>query len=317
MTVETQYVTTDHNGNEITEDERSSLMENKVRPNGFTKSNWKSAKYRDEWKEFFHRMGKAKSEAEWRSVMSDKTERKAAIIHVNNSNREKWIKRVGEHDLHFRPIRYTRSYEGFAHEFKGTDANDPNRVTYSVIAENPDVADAMEEAELEKSGFERHNLVGKLLGFPEASRKWFWDNWGTEGSTSEWTDPMYEIAANSDSAEAIDGDRENIRITDPDPYNNILYRYWGVSFVTHMPHSFDCEKSAKIGKARGEIMAEAGYKDVANAMYRWLNQPMVWEAENGIAHVRNGAWIGSANTSGYWSKKRIVWGEEHEGGDVV
>jgi hypothetical protein len=312
-----KYVETDHEGRELGEEERQQLMEDKVRPSGFTKTNWKTIEAKRKWKELLKQMAHAKSEAEWRSVMSDKTDRKAAIIHIKNQNREKWLKRIGEHDLHFRPIRYTKSYEGFAHEHTGTAENDPDRMTYSVIAQNADVADQMEHAEKKKGGFERHNEVGKLLGFPKCDRDWFWDNWGTDATTDGWTDPMYEIAANSDSAEAIDGDRENVLITDPNPLNNILYRYWGMSFITHMPHAFDCKHSAEIGKARGEIMAESGLQDVANAMHTWLDQPMVWEGHLGIAHVKNDAWIGSANSSGYWSKKRIVWGEEPEGGEVV
>lgn len=317
MTVEPEYVQTNHEGEEITDEERQTLMQNKVRPDNFTKINWKSGEARDRWQDLHDGMQEAKYEAEWRSVISDKTDRKAAIIHVNNFNREKWLRRVGEHNLHYRDIRHTTYDEGFSHEFNEVDPQDPERVTYAVIAENPDVADKMEEAETEMGGFERHNTVGGLLGFPECGREFFWDVWGVSDDTDRWVDPMYEIAANTDSAVAIDGDRQNIRIEDPIPAVNALYRYWGFSFITHMPCSFDCEHSKEIAEARGDIMAENGYADEANAMLNWMSRPMVWEARLGIAHVRNEDWIGSANSSGYFGMKRIVWGEEHEGGSVV
>lgn len=316
--VEPQYVQTDHNGDPLTDEEREQVMQHKVRPEqGFTKTNWKTADDRDKYAEHFEQFSEARTLAEWRSVLSDKTDRKAAIIHVTNTNREKWLRRVGDLGLHYRDIRYTAPYDGYAHEFKGTSADNPNRVTYAVIAENKDIADKMEEAELEMGGFERHDTVGELLGFPECCRRSFWDNFGVAPSTDAWVDPMYEIACNTPSAEPTEGDRQNLRLEDPDPRLNILNRYWGGSFITHMPCSFECEASAEIAQQRGEIMAEHGMRDTANAMYRWLDMPAVWEAQRGIVHVRNPAWIGSANGSGYWSMKRIVWKHEYDTQSVI
>lgn len=315
--IEPTYVRADHNGDELSKEDRETIMSKKVRPDNFTKINWKNADSRDQWSDFLSDMASAKQLAEWRSVLSDETDRKAAIIHLNNYNREEWLRRIGDEGLHYRDIRYTAPYNGFAHEFKGTDKNDPERLTYAVISDNPDTADKMEEAELEMGGFERHDTVGELLGFPECCREWFWENWGLSNKDNQWTDPMYEIACNTDSATAIDGNNENVLIDEIVPWTNILYRYWGQSFITHMPCSFDCEHSADIGETRGEIMAEYGYKDAANAMWQWLSLPMVWESRLGIAQVTNEHWIGSANSSGYWSMKRIVWGEEHEMGSVV
>jgi len=92
---------------------------------------------------------------------------------------------------------YSEPYGGFAHEFSPTDKNDLERITYSVIAENPDIADKMEEAENEMQGHERHDTVGELLGFPDCCREFFNKDW-LDGSIR---DPMYEISCNTPSAE--------------------------------------------------------------------------------------------------------------------
>lgn len=279
----------------------------------FTKTNWKTAAARDLWKEVLDRAAQAKHYAEWRSVASPKTDRKAAVIHIDNYNREKWLERLSELDLVFREIRYSEPYGGFSHKFYPTDKSDPNRITYSVIAQNNDIADKFKEAELEMGGKERHEIVGKFLGFPECCRNFFNSEWIDEGHT----DPMYEISCNTDSAQVVDDDPEDILVQEPHPYTNIMWRYFGWSFITHMPCSWDCEHSKEIGKARHEIMKEGGYEEASDKMKEWLADPFVWTGYHRLAHIRNQYLIGTSTTSNYWSKKRVVWKRVHKSGGGV
>lgn len=311
--IEPTYKQTDVHGNLLTEEQRETLDDYTYRPTPFTKTNWKSGDARDTWRDLLQRAASAKRHAEWKSVLSGETDRKAAIIHVNNNNREKWLRRIGEYGLSYRDIRYSEPYDGFSHKFFPTDKSDPNRITYAVIAESDDVADKMEEAELDMDGHERHDMVGELLGFPECCRKQFNEIWLDKGLI----DPMYEVSCNTDSACAVDGDHNHVRVGEPNPYTNVMYRYFGWSFITHIPCSWDCEKSTEIGRARGGIMADDGYQDAANAMYNFLDKPMTWTGLKGFGHVKNDSFIGGTGTSCYWDKKKIVWGEEHEGGSVV
>lgn len=269
----------------------------------FTKFNWKSAQSRDAWVEPYQRMTEAKDEAEWLSVMDDNTDRKAAIIHVSHNNRDKWLQRVGENDLHYRGIRYSAPYDGFSHEFIPAQENDPERITYAVIAENSDIADQMEEAELEKSGYERHTKVGKLLGFPECCRDFFYENFVENGIR----DPMYEVACNSGNASCIEDNCNHIRIEDPNPGNNILWRYFGLSYITHFPCSWDCENSLEVARDRYRVMAENGYEEAADHLNEWLRQPFEWSGYHGIAHIESDHVTASSNTSNYLDEKQIVW----------
>lgn len=275
----------------------------------FEHRNWKSGQARDLHADLMRRASEAKREAEWRSVMDSETDRKAAIIHVNNTNREEWLKRVGKHGLAYRDIRYTSPYSGYSHQFHPTDKSDPNRITYAVIAENEDVADAMEEAELDiDDRHERHHKVGELLGFPDCCQEKFVERFVDD----EMIDPMYETACNTPEAEPIDGDPEAIRITDANPGACPLWRYFGWTFITHLPCSFTCPHSVDIARDRYRVMCEAGYEEAADALHRWLDQPFEWTGYHGIMEMRNAYFIGSARTSDYWSEKRIVWQDDHD-----
>lgn len=280
----------------------------KIDTGSYTALNWKTPKSRDSWAEHFQKMGYAKSEAEWLSVLDDETDRKCAIIHINNQNRERWLKRIGEHDLHYRDIRFSEPYGGFAHEFSPTDGNDPNRITYSVIAPNSDIADKVEEAETEMSGREKHDTVGKFLGFPDCCREFFLDDW-VDGSIR---DPMYEISCNTPSAEAVDGDRNDILVKEPNAGTNIMWRYFGISFITHMPCSWECEESIELARNRYRIMKENGYGDEAELIHRWLEQPHTWSGYHGQAHIQNSHVTSKVNSSCYLDEKNVTWKGEYE-----
>lgn len=314
MPVEPKYVYQDINGKQLTPEQRKQIRQKRVKLDPFAQHNWKSLESRGEWKDTLARASEGMSMAEWRSVESDKTERSAAIIHVNNYNREEWLRRLSEHDLVYRDIRYSEPYEGFSHKFFPTTVDDPNRNTYAVIAANEDIADKVEEAELEFGPEEKHRTVAKFLGFPDCCVDHFIEAWHNR----ELIDPMYETTCNTPEAVAKDGDREDLWIDESiPPWANVLWRYFGWAFITHIPCSWSCEKSVEIGKVRGEIMAENGYKDEANALWKWLGLPHVWTGKNSIANIRNRHVTGQSGTSSYWSRKRIVWKTEHEPGGTI
>lgn len=314
FTIQPSYAQTDVNGNPIDDEQREQLREH-LSDDGapdFTKSNWKTAESRDAWKDVLNRAKQGMKEAEWRSVLDDETDRKAAIVHINNRNREKWLRRVSQHDLAYRDVMFSEANDGYSHKFKATDRYDPTRQTYSVIAVNDDVADQMEESIL-GSGFEHEDTVGRLLGFPKCCRDFFFDQWHNEGHI----DPIYEITCNTDSVEMVDGDPEHLRVVDPSAGANIMWRYFGLSFITHLPCAWDCEESIEIARDRYRIMAENGYKEAADALYQWLEAPATWSGLHSQALIKNEHFIGKSKTSLYPNKKRIIWGEQHETGSAL
>lgn len=312
--IEPEYAKKDVNGKELSEKQKKWLENNGIELNPFDKRNWKTAESRDNWKSLMRRAADAKMEAEWRSVREGSTDRKAAIIHIYNNNREEWLKRLSEEDLVFRDIRYTEPYGGFSHKTFPTDKNDPERVTYAVIAQNSDIADKMEEAENGAGEVRSHEIIGELLGFPKCCRDFF-NEYFIE---KQLKDPMYEIACNTEGAEKIEGDAQNLKIPDPYPKVNPIWRYFGWGFITHLPCSFKCEHSRDVAEKRKQIMIDNGYRDAVEAMEEWLNLPAEWTAKAGLMHIVNKHFIGSARGSDYWSMKRILWKKKNlPGGSIL
>lgn len=312
--VEPVYRQTDVHGNPLTEEEARNIdnhMNNEM-TDPFVKTNWKTVESREAWQHLFQQVGAAKVEAEWRSVMYDETDRKAAIIHVNNNNREKWLRRLGQHDLVYRDLLYTESYEGFSHKHLPTDISNPHRDTYAVVAQNEDIADQMDEATNELTGVEKHEQKGRLLGFPKCCRDFFHDVWLGE----DMIDPLYEVACNTDGVEMVDGDPEHLLIPEDVTLagSNPMWKYFGLTFTTHIPCSFNCEATNEIARQRYRIMVDAGYKRVADMLAQWLELPGTWSGLHSQALVKNEHIIGKSKTSIYPNKKRIIYKREHESG---
>jgi hypothetical protein len=220
------------------------------------------------------------------------------------------MRRIGEHGLHYRLLRYTAPYksdEGYRHAHKEVSDDNPFKVSFAAIAQNEDVLDKAEEAHNEMEPEERHSVMGELLGFPECCREFFIETFLNE----QKVDPMYEVACNSGNAELIDGNRDEVNIVDPEPWCNPLWRYFGYKFVTHIPCSFDCAGSIDIAKHRGEIMNQQGMADEANALFNWLSLPMEWSGNKRQARIANEHLLAGAPTTCYWTNKRVVYDGGH------
>jgi len=288
----------------------------------YTGWNWTSAANRDAWtgggdttfSGLMRRMRQLRSEAEWRSVLDTDTDRCVAIVNLNHSNMEEWVSRAGEHNLQYRTIRYNEPYDGFAHSHRPTSRDNPRRLCYGVVARSSDLLDAAEEACTELERHEKHEQLGELLGFPSCCRQFFQDVWLDAGID----DPMYEVACNTSSAERIntsDG-TDTIKLHDPSPWVNVLWRYFQLSFITHIPCSFDCEASKHVAYNRGELMLDVD-EDAAKALKSWLDQPHSWSGHNAIAHVKSEPAIAQTQTSPYLQNKRIIWKDHHSPGGNV
>lgn len=308
------YAETDVHGNPLTDEQKEWTEDNTLRLESFRKSNWKTGASRDAWSDLLKEAANAHYEAEWRSAIDPDSDRQAAIIHIDNYNREEWMRRIGKYDLYYRDIRYSAPYDGYSHKHLPTDEHDLERITYSVISTDEDVADDFHYTESEIYGAERHRIVGEYLNFPDCCIDFFNDVWNDQGQI----DPIYEMACNTPSAEPVDGDNNTVRIEDFTPWNNMLWRYLGLSYPTHIPCSFTCEKTEEISQYRHELMCEHGYEEAAKALIDWLHHPTVWSGHNALAHIKNEYLIASSQTSEYWNKKTVILGEQNpSGGSII
>ena len=280
----------------------------------FASYNWKSKAAKDQWNDLVDRMMNVSAAAEWQAVLDDEAPRKLALVNVSHGNMESWLTRAGKHGLVTRTLQYVEPYSGFAHGHTHTGRDNPERLCFTAVAETEDVLDAAEEAYESEDSATKHSRLGELLGFPACCRDHFLENWLGEPSH----DPMYEAACNTPSAERVEATDEydHVRVTDPSPWVNPMWRYFGLRFITHLPCSFECEASERIAYHRGRLI-EAQDEEAAHALKSWLDAPFTWSGHNAIAHIRNEAVAAQVNSSPYLQEKRITWKGEHAPGGKV
>ena len=109
------------------------------------------------------------------------------------------------------------------------------------------------------------DVVGELLGFPICCRDFFARTWGS--GELDTTHQMAESGTNG-------------------PIEcNILGRWLGIRWVTHLPCSFNCKFSQQIGKAMREIMFTID-PDSATVIDEVLSWPVEWSALHSIAEIK-------------------------------
>jgi hypothetical protein len=138
------------------------------------------------------------------------------------------------------------------------------------------------------------DVVGRLLGYPECCRKFFIRTWNSEHKV----DPTWSMV----SAFAESSQQTSIEIV-TDWRNNILQRWVGVRAVSHLPCSFDCAETRRIGSAMQAVMLEIGFESEAGWIKEILSWPTNWSANHGIAEIRNPVSKLSCNTD--HSAKRL------------
>jgi hypothetical protein len=103
-------------------------------------------------------------------------------------------------------------------------------------------------------------MMGYLLGYPRCCRKFFLETWGASS-----VDPTHSMKMEGGPVEA-----------------NILLRWAGVRWVFHMPCSFICKDSIKIGERNRRLVEN---REETKWMDELLSMPMKWSALNGIGEV--------------------------------
>lgn len=107
-----------------------------------------------------------------------------------------------------------------------------------------------------------NSTVGRLLGFPDCCRAFFDRTWGAGA-----LDTTFQMAVGGTSGPV---------------QCNILGRWLGIRLVTHLPCSFDCEPTRKLGEAFGALLSP----EAAATVQEVLSWPVEWSALHGIAEIK-------------------------------
>jgi Trans-aconitate methyltransferase len=109
--------------------------------------------------------------------------------------------------------------------------------------------------------------IGAALGFPECCVNFFDKFWRAEG----WRDLTYPAMVAKEVRNLI--------------YNNVLLRHIGIRSVFHLPCSFLCKDSCKIGMDIQDLMGAVGNKKEADWLKELVSMPMEWTSLHGVAIV--------------------------------
>jgi hypothetical protein len=109
--------------------------------------------------------------------------------------------------------------------------------------------------------------IGGALGFPECCINFFDKFWRSEG----WRDLTYPAMVGKETRNLM--------------YNNVLLRHIGIRPVFHLPCSFMCKESCKIGMDVYDLMVSLGHKNEAEWSRELVSMPMEWTSLHGIASL--------------------------------
>lgn len=133
-------------------------------------------------------------------------------------------------------------------------------------------------------------LMGELLGYPRCCREFFEREWVRAGSV----DTSWAMALNTPNA--VDEGGNRIVVNGP-MASNILLRWLGVRLVPHLPCSFACDATVKLGRS----LIASGRNHKLDEQIDWLEEmltwPVEWSAVHGIAEIRTPILTISARTN--------------------
>lgn len=154
------------------------------------------------------------------------------------------------------------------------------------------VEQAHSESFLEAWNATDNSALGNLLCFPDCCKAFFQRVWKDEG----WIDTTWPMSEKS----AVQGPVEC----------NILLRWIGVRWVTHLPCSFDCEATVGVGRNYRALMVQHGLMEEIAWMDELLDSPMEWSSLHGIAEIKHPLFKISTKTDAE-SQARVVRREGH------
>lgn len=125
--------------------------------------------------------------------------------------------------------------------------------------------------------------IGHLLGFPSCCIDFFLKYWVEQS----FVDTTWEMALKTWNPDLgiIKEPLVNTLQGPSSPENNILLRWLGLRLVSHLPCSFNCEKTKEIANKNKENFKKLNYHDELEWLMELLSYPVEWSAKNGIAEI--------------------------------
>lgn len=230
----------------------------------WTRWAWASMVEREYWKPQFERLNNLRNQIEWIALLEGI--RPAVYQHVTPSDLLKRTADAAKHGLLTIPIGQINSTD--AYRASTPETFDPSKPwEYRVIftrAEYADKASALANAE------HNYDALGELLGYPKCCREFYARTWATK-PVSQVDTTWDQYATTGDANGPVEA--------------NMLWRWMGIRWVSHLPCSFQCDATVDIGRKTRDAMKKHGLIEEAKVMDMILSWPVRWSGVNGIAEI--------------------------------
>lgn len=225
----------------------------------FTRVAWASDLARDVWGTRIQRVRTVLRELEWQEVRHDV--RPCAHQRMETSD---------YHDLQRQLLAVNLDSEIL-----------PKRDERTVAAADVGIAKRSDDLTSFRSAFANsdESLMGRLLGYPQCCVKAF----EARFATSLRVDPIWTISIDSSSAHPSPG---NGVMFDSSACSSVIWRYIGISSISHLPCSFSCSETSRLSVARLELGRRLGFASELEWLCDMLSWPVEWSALHGIAEIK-------------------------------
>lgn len=245
--------------------------------NSFLKIVWNSAQSEHEWSGIITKCAKGCYDLEIKSLVAKM--RPAAWRSIHEDNLPAFTKEMSKFGLIALPIRYTGTYQGFAHRSPELKKGQPKNV-YCIISADKNAAFGFREA------FEANDPAtqGEFLGYPKCCREAFAENW-----KKGYIDPIWQAAIKTirdSTGKEVDGDHamksKAVLKSLHHPYSNPIWRYVGIRLSFHIPCSFNCKATTDKASEIAQLLS----KSTRALLDEILSMPVEWSVLNGIGILK-------------------------------
>lgn len=224
----------------------------------WTRKAWASMNERGWWEPYLLAASNAWAELEKWTVVHG--HRQAAWITVPVDQLLSTHQWAAAHDVILIPKAKVPITQGYSSASRPLMDNEP--FSYRALLVRP-------ESYSRTQGHVSDDMLGELLGYPTCCREAFARTWGAGQIDSTYDQYM------GNSEPTADGPVEA----------NILWRWLGIRWVSHLPCSFTCERTVELGQKYRETAMTQGYYEELVTIDTVLRWPTMWSAINGIGEI--------------------------------